>query len=150
MKSFLLLPALFASLAAFSQTGDPSTAPDELEAVEEVVDYGTDIEAPSDVTASGTVAAVTDAGGLLALEPATAVANIEGWIAKLDGVEGAAPVQDMLKTLRDQLTAEVIDGMAVSETLSGLATATEGAAGGDADLEALAGALSEAAMKLKG
>ena len=150
MKTLILLPALFASLAAFAQVEDPATAPAEMEEVEEATDYGTDVATSDEVTAAGTVEAVTDAGGLLALEPTTAVANIEGWIAKLDGVEGAMPIQDMLKTLREQLTAEVIDGMAVSETLSGLATATEGAAGGDADLEALAGALSDAAATLKG
>ena len=56
----------------------------------------------------------------------------------------------MLKTLRDEVTAETIDGMAVAETLSGLSAAPEVAGAGDADLEALTGALSDAAMGLNG
>lgn len=153
MKNFIILPALFASVAVFAQVEEPVAAPEEMEGVEETTDYssdyGSDVEESTEVTASGTVAAVEEAGGLLALEPTTAVANIEGWIAKLDGVEGGADIQDMLKTLKEQLTAETIDGSAVAETLTGLSAATEMAGTGDADLEALAGALEDAAMKLK-
>ena len=153
MKNLLILPALVASLAAFAQVEEPATAPAEMEDVEESTEYGTDygaeVEESTEVSAAGTVEAVTEAGGLLALEPATAVANIEGWIAKLDGVEGGEDVQGMLKTLKDQLTAETIDGSAVAETLTGLSAATAMAGAGDADLEALAGALEDAAMKLK-
>lgn len=154
MKNYIILPALFASFAAFAQVEEPVTAPEEMEGVEETTDmatdYGSEVEESTEVTAAGTVEAVTEAGGLLALEPSTAVANIEGWIAKLDGVEGAAEIQDMLKTLKGQLTAEMIDGAAVSETLKGLSEKTAEAGAGNADLEALAGALEGAAMDLKG
>lgn len=155
MKNLLLIPALFASAAAFAQVDDPVTAPVEMEqGVEETTDlstdYGSDVMQPTDVTAAGTVAAVEEAGGLTALAPATAVENIDGWIAKLEGVEGGAEIRGMLETLKGQLTAETVDGAAVAETLTRLSAATENAGAGDADLEALAGALESAAMDLKG
>ena len=152
MKNLLILPALFASLAAFAQVEEPATAPSEMEMEETTApatDYGTDVEEAPEVTPAGTVEAVTEAGGILGLQPSTAVSNIEGWIAKLDGVEGAEDIQDMLKTLKGQLTEETIDGAAVAETLTGLSAATETAGAGNADLEAIAAALEDAAMKLK-
>lgn len=100
------------------------------------------------VTATGTVSAAQAAGGLTRLAPAAAVANIDGWIARLDGVPAAAPVVTDLQTLRLQLQAMPIDGRAVGLTLTRLGAATSAAASADASLRPLGAALSDAGAML--
>ena len=104
----------------------------------------------SDVTAQGTVDAVTDAGGLTSLAPSAALANIDGWIDQLEGNPDFAPVVEDLETLRGQLQATPIDGAAVGATLQRLGEATTGAAGGDTALETLGRTLTDAGNSLAG
>ena len=103
--------------------------------------------APS-VTAEGTLDAAESAGGLTNLAPSAALANIDGWIAQLEGTPAAAPVVANLRTLRSQLQASPIDGMAVGMTLSELGEQTTAAAGGDASLRQLGQALSQTGAML--
>lgn len=82
------------------------------------------------VTAQATVDAVTNAGGLMSLPLAAATANVDSWIAKLDGNAAAAPVVANLRTLHTQLGASPIDGAAVGQTLTTLGEQTTAAAAG--------------------
>ena len=104
----------------------------------------------SDVTAQGTVDAVTNAGGLTSLAPAAAVDNIDGWIAQLQGNPDFAPVVTDLEMLKTQLTTDPLDGSAIGATLQRLGEATTGAAGGDSALETLGSTLSSAGNELAG
>ena len=103
----------------------------------------------NDVTAQGTLDAVP-AGGLTEMAPATAVANIDSWIAQLDGAtfENSAEIRQGLMTLKDQLQTNPLDGGAIGATLSDLGTWTEAAAGGDASLTQLGQALASAGQNL--
>ena len=103
-----------------------------------------------DVTAQGTVDAVQQAGGLTDLAPATALQNIDGWIAQLEGNPDFAPVVADLETLRGQLQETPIDGSAVGATLQSLGSATTNAAGGDGALETLGQTLTDAGNMLAG
>lgn len=113
---------------------------------------GTATMADTSVTAQSTVDAATAAGGVTSIPAAAALANIDGWIAKLDGNAAAAPVVANLRTLRSQLSATPIDGAAVGQTLTTLGEQTTAAAAGagaqQAALEALGGALTEAGAAL--
>ena len=106
----------------------------------------------SDVTVDGTIAAAgTD---LTALAPAAAVANIDGWIAKLEG-EQFAGLRTDLGTLKTQLTATPLDGAAIGATLIKLGEATTASAAGASSssqegLRTLGGALSATGTKLAG
>ena len=102
-----------------------------------------------DVTAQGTLDAVP-AGGLTEMAPATAVANIDSWIAQLDGAtfENSTEIRQGLMTLKDQLQTTPLDGSAIGATLSDLGTWTEAAAGGDASLTQLGQALASAGQNL--
>ena len=104
----------------------------------------------SDVTAEGTVDAVTSAGGLTSMSLAAANQNIDGWIAQLEGNPDFAPVVTDLRTLKTQLAATPIDGSAVGATLQSLGSATTGAAAGDGSLETLGSTLSSAGDQLAG
>lgn len=104
----------------------------------------------ADVTAQGTVDAVTEAGGLTSLAPGAAVANIDGWIAQLRGNPDFAPVVTDLETLKTQLTTDPLNGAAIGATLQSLGTATTAAAGGDSALETLGSTLSSAGDQLTG
>ncbi len=104
----------------------------------------------TDVTAQGTVDAVTAAGGLTSLAPGAAVSNIDGWIAQLQGNPDFAPVVTDLETLKTQLTSSPLDGSAIGATLQSLGAATTGAAGGDSALETLGSTLTSAGDQLAG
>lgn len=98
-----------------------------------------------------TVQAVQSAGGdLTALAPATAVSNIEGWISRLGNIDGADPIVDDLKELKEQLTAEEIDGSEVSGLLSSMAEKTRSMEGKAPGLGTLANVLDAGAKKLGG
>lgn len=126
-------------------TTDPVVDP--VDPVDPMV--GDDMTAP-EVTAEGTVDAVTNAGGLTSLPLGAANDNIDGWIARLEGNPDFAPVVADLQTLKAQLAASPIDGSAVGATLQSLGSATTGAAGGDSALESLGSALSSAGDQLAG
>ena len=104
----------------------------------------------TEVTAQGTVDAVTNAGGLTDLAPSAALANIDGWISQLEGNPDFAPVVSDLETLRGQLQASPIDGAAVGATLQSLGEATTAAAAGDGALETLGSTLTDAGNRLAG
>ena len=110
----------------------------------------TDGAMASDVTAQGTVDAVTSAGGLTSLSIPAATENIDGWIAQLEGNPDFAPVVTDLRTLKTQLMASPIDGSAVGATLQSLGSATTGAAAGDTSLETLGSTLTSAGNQLAG
>ena len=103
----------------------------------------------NEVTAQGTLDAVP-AEGLTAMAPATAVANIDQWIARLDGAdfENADEISGGLETLKDQLQTTPLDGAAIGATLTDLGTWTEQSAGGDAALTQLGQALAAAGQSL--
>ena len=133
---------------------EPDVAETDTDVVVEPVDDpmmdDTMVAGTSDVTAQGTVDAVTDAGGLTSLAPSAALANIDGWIAQLEGNPDFAPVVEDLETLRGQLQATPIDGAAVGATLQRLGEATTTAAGGDTALETLGSTLTDAGNSLSG
>ena len=152
----LLLATLALGLAA-CQADEPEavtveTAPVVVDPVEPMP--ADTMVVADDVTVQGTIDAATANGGVTSIPAAAALANIDGWIAKLDGNADAAPIVENLRTLRTQISASPIDGMAVGQTLTTLGEQTTAAAamGGDQQsaLEALGGALSEAGAALTG
>lgn len=157
MKSYLPLFALALALPlAGCGDGETVDATDtDVVAVDPVVEDDpmaddTMMDEAPEVTAQGTLDAVQEAGGLTSLAPGAAVANIDGWIAALDGNEAAAPVVENLQTLKTQLTTDPLDGSAIGATLVALGEQTVAAAGGDAALEQLGSALTSAGQTLTG
>ena len=104
----------------------------------------------SSVTVEGTLDAAQSAGGLTAIAPSAAVSNIDGWIARLEGTPANAPIVANLRTLRSQLQAPTLDGMAIGRTLAELGEQTTAAAAGDASVRQLGQALSQAGQTLTG
>lgn len=106
----------------------------------------------SDVTVDGTIAA---AGQDITMMPiADATANIDGWIAKLEG-DQFAEIRTTLERLKLDLAAQPIDNAALGATLSSLGTQTTAAAAtastsSQEGLRTLGGALSAAGAKLSG
>lgn len=146
LSLFALALALPLAACGGDETADADVVvePDPVVVADPMVD-----EAP-EVTAQGTLDAVTEAGGLTALAPGAAVANIDGWIAQLEGNEAFAPTVEGLQTLKTQLTTDPLDGAAIGATLAMLGEQTTAAAGGDAALEQLGDALSSAGATLAG
>ena len=152
----LLALALILPLAACgtdTETAD-TTVVDPVDPIvvdDPVVDDGmTDGDVMDDgVTAQATLDAVP-AGGLTEMAPATAVSNIDSWIAQLDGAtfQNAGEIRQGLMTLKDQLQTEPLNGSAIGETLTNLGNWTEQAAGGDASLTQLGQALASAGQNL--
>ncbi len=138
MKKFALLPALALSFTVVSaQVDDPSMGTE------------TTTEAPA-VTPQATLDAVEAAGGLTQLDPTAAVANIDSWIAELEGVPGSDSVSQGLTTLKEQLTASSIDANAVGMTLSSLGAQTTALGEAGTPLAALGEALSSSGAELSG
>lgn len=145
-----LLIALALPFAACESTPDEPVVDDPIvETVEEAPDDTTTAAAEA-VTPEGTVEAVQAAGGLTALPGEAAVANIDGWIAQLEGNADFAPVVEDLQLLRGQLQESPIDGAAVGATLQRLGEATTGAAGDNESLQTLGAALTEGGNALAG
>lgn len=148
---YLSLFALALVLPLAACATDETAEPVDVDVVEApVVEPDPMMEETTDVTAQGTLDAVQEAGGLTSLAPSTAVANIDGWIAQLEGNADAAPVVDNLQMLKTQLTTEPLDGSAIGSTLMTLGEQTVAAAGGDAALEQLGSALTSAGEMLTG
>ena len=98
-----------------------------------------------------TVDAVQSAGGdITALPPSAATDNIDGWISKLGSVDGSDKVVNGLKSLKNELMQENIDGSKVSDVLGSLANETRGMSSKAPGLNALAGALQAGSDKLAG
>lgn len=105
----------------------------------------------ADVSAQGTLDAVTEAGGLTALGTSDALATIDRWIVKLESSGAATAVSGKLRELRGQLTASTLDGPAVGQTLVELGQLTQEAAGSSAaDVNQLGSALESAGKDLLG
>ena len=106
----------------------------------------------SDVTVDGTLAA---AGSDITMMPVTdATANIDGWIAKLEG-EQFAEIRTTLERLKLDLAAQPIDNAALGATLTSLgeqttASAATASTSSQDGLRTLGGALSAAGAKLSG
>ena len=161
-SKYLLVAALALPLAAcggdeaadttvVDTTAEPATGTMDP-AMDAPMDDGT---MASDVTVDGTIAAAgTD---LTALPAADAVANIDGWIAKLEGAQfdQAGDLTSGLRELKTQLGAMPLDGSAIGETLSELGELTTASAGtasssSQEGLRTLGGALSATGAKLSG
>ena len=98
-----------------------------------------------------TISAVESAGGdITALQPTTAVSNIDSWISELSNMDGTDEIVSDLNELKTELTADNIDGGAVSELLSSLADETRELGGDNMGLSTLARALDAGAQKLAG
>lgn len=145
LSLFLLATVLFFSCgdtapAAEETTTEPMEAPAP--------------EAPAPMPKSmldATVEAVQSVGGdITALPAGAAVSNIEGWIAKLETMDGTEAIVSNLGALKTELTAGKIDGAKVSTLLSSLAEQTKGLAADNATLGAVAAALQAGADKLGG
>lgn len=128
-----------------------------------VEDLGNDIEAGADnlgneldeelgmTSFNETNDAVRNAGGdLTALEPGAAVGVIDGWIAKLDGMDGTGEVTENLRELKAELTSGDIDGQEVGTLLNALGEDTRELGDGNMAAEQLANALAAAGQKLGG
>lgn len=108
-----------------------------------------------DVTVDQTIAA---AGSDLTMLPvADATANIDGWIATLQGAEfdQAEGIREGLNELKAELTAMPLNGAAIGETLADLGDLTTQSAAtastsSQEGLRTLGGALSAAGAKLGG
>ena len=154
MNRTLLLSALALTLP-LGACADDTTPADDAVVVDPVDPVVTDDPMmddgmmATDVTAQGTLDAVP-AGGLTEMAPATAVSNIDSWIAQLDGAtfENSTEIRQGLMTLKDQLQTTPLDGSAIGATLTDLGNWTEAAAGGDASLTQLGQALASAGQNL--
>ena len=106
----------------------------------------------SDVTVDGTIAAAgTD---LTAMAIPAATANIDGWIAKLEGDQFSELRLDLAR-LKTQLTASPLDGAAIGATLTELgeqttASAASASSSSQEGLRTLGSALSATGARLTG
>ena len=106
----------------------------------------------SDVTVDGTIAAA--GSDITMMSAPAAIANIDGWIAKLEG-EQFAEMRASLERLKLDLSATPIDNAALGATLTSLGTQTTASAANASSssqegLRTLGGALSAAGSKLSG
>ena len=149
LQFLLLLPLAIAFASCGEEKPHADTDDMDMDGDEVVVDAsGTD--AANMGYFQETISAVTGAGGdLTAIPPAAAVANIDGWISRLDGMDGTYEIVEGLKNLREELTDEDgIDGQAVGTALNEL-----GEDVGEKNMAALAplaNALTAAGQKLGG
>ncbi len=154
----LLVGALALPLSACTKETDTVTTPEGTTSTTTVTP---DPMAPADpmadpmandVTVDGTNAAIgTD---ITALPAAAALANIDGWIAKLEG-DQFADLRASLEMLKLDLSATPLDGAKIGATLSTLGQQTTAAAAGastssQAGLQQLGASLSAAGAKLSG
>ncbi len=155
---FLLLLPLAITLASCGGETKAEAMEDDMEdAMEngmENMNEGMDNAAGADAATMGyyqeTVSAVTGAGGdLTALPPAAAVANIDGWISRLEGKDGTYEIVEGLKELKEELTDDDgIDGTAVGTVLNSLGE--DIAEMNNTALAPLSNALTAAGQKLGG
>lgn len=143
---FLATFVLFSCGGSSEPAAEMTTEPVEVEAPAPPPET---VEVPSMLTA--TLNAVKSVGGdITALPAKAAVANIEGWMTKLESMDGTDAIVANLNSLKTELSSGDIDGSAVSEILSKLAIQTKELAGNSTELQAVAGALDAGAKKLSG
>ena len=163
-----ILSTLFLAMLLFACGERPTATTDDMDTTDEMETTMPDRQNPvndmddmddmdmtstaaGEQTLQSTVSAVESAGGdITALAPATAVSNIDTWISTLSGMDGTDQLVSDLNSLKTELTAETVDGPAVSELLSNLASETREVGNGNAGLNALASALDAGAAKLGG
>ena len=150
---YLSLLAFALIVFACGETADTTTERTDMDMPETTVDRempNTADMAP-DPMVGETVNAVQSAGGdITALSPDAAVGNIDGWIGKLRGMDGADGIVSDLESLKTELTSGNIDGGKVSGILSQLASSTREMGKGNQGLNTLASALDAGAAKLGG
>ena len=131
-----------------------TTMPDRQNPVDATrTDDGMDMNSPQAASPQlqSTIDAVQNAGGdITALQPSAATSNIDGWISKLNGMDGADGIVTDLKSLKTALQADQIDGMKVSGLMSSLADKTRSMESKAPGLSTLASALEAGADKLSG
>lgn len=99
---------------------------------------------------SQTLMAVKGVMGDITTLPATAaVGNVDGWIEKLQGMDGTSEIVRDLNTLKTELQAPTIDGSKVSKLMFDMAEDTRAMGGGDKGVETLAYALEAGGWRLK-
>ena len=89
-------------------------------------------------------------GDITTLPASAAVANVDGWIGKLSGMDDADDLVEDLRALKSALAAPSIDGAKVSGLLFELAEETGDLADGNKGVEPIAYALEAGAWRLKG
>ena len=159
-SKYLLVAALALPLAACAgdeaaDTTVVDTTTDPMATDPMAADPMADGTMASDVTVDGTIAAAgTD---LTALPAADAVANIDGWIATLEGAQfdQAGDITAGLRELKTQLGAMPLDGAAIGATLTEIgdlttASAATASSSSQEGLRTLGGALSATGAKLSG
>lgn len=100
---------------------------------------------------NATLDAVRGVGGdLTALPATTAVATIDGWLARMQGVDGTYEIQEGLRELREELTSSEIDGREVGTILKSLAEDTRELDANNSSLSMLSQSLEAAGDKLGG
>lgn len=113
----LVLPFAACETDTASENAVEEVAEDEIAPIDPAIGPP---EGPIDenVTLDGTLDALTS-GDLTAMPINAAVANINGWITKINDAdfEGDAELVDNLQQLRDLLTDDQIDGPAVGDRL---------------------------------
>ena len=126
MKRFFLpLCAVAFGLSACATDTDVDTATTVDDPV--VTDVEPIEPAAPAVDVQGTISALE--GGITNLAPAAALDNINGWIAQLDGMDGADDVVEGLRELREALGDTPLDGEYIGEILTDLGEETTEAAG---------------------
>lgn len=138
--------SLFALAFSFALV---ACAPNEGAVMDDSMTDGAMADPPA-VTVDGTLDAAQAAGGLIELSPAVAVSNIDGWIARLSAMDGTDGIVSDLRTLKSQLQASSLDGMAIGRTLEDLGEQTLALATPGSELASLGGALEGAGEMLTG
>ena len=137
--------ALTLTACATEPSGPPTAAEPPASGAEGAVP---DTAMVRDVTLGGTADLVRS--DPTRVSPSVAIQTIDQWIARLDtaAVEGGPEIRDGLTTLRNLLQSSPLDGHAIGETMRDLGGRTAEAAGGNAEVRALAAALRAAGGRL--
>ena len=88
-------------------------------------------------------------GDITTLPASAAVGNVDGWIGKLQDMDGAGEVVSDLQKLKTELQAPAIDGSKVSDLLFEMAEDTREMAPNDKSIQTLAYALEAGGWRLK-
>ncbi len=144
---------LMATLAiGLSACADETEDVDDLDLDEtEQMEDDMDTMGTADVDVGGTISALE--AGVYDMSIDAAVANIDGWIARMEGNPDLANITSNLEELRMELMAPQLDGPRVGELMMELGDQTMAAAEGSAmaeQLNELGDMLSQAGQQLTG
>ena len=158
LGALLILPLAACGSDTDVDTVDPIVVDDDAAMVDD--DLMDDGMMDDDAAMAGDVAADVDLPGTIsaagsditALAPASALANINGWINTLDGqtFTNSTEIRDGLMTLKDQLSTDPLNGGAIGETLTNLGTWTKDSNPDNAEIQTLGDALLAGGTKLTG